>query len=87
MTRPTARPRHAPMAIVGRNIPAGICSMIMSMYGKGTTTPRTQTIIPKVQAASSSFIAAVKSNKKMFCPAAVGLRIQLNKILRDCFYD
>lgn len=22
---PTARPRHAPMAIVGRNIPAGTC--------------------------------------------------------------
>ena len=78
MTRPTARPRHAPIAIVGKNIPAGICSVIMSVYRKRATTPRTQTIIPKVQAAVISFNAAVKSSRKMFCPAAVGLKIQFS---------
>lgn len=78
VTRPTARPRHAPTAIVGKNIPAGICSVIMSVYRKRATTPRTQTIIPKVQAAVISFNAAVKSSRKMFCPAAVGLKIQFS---------
>ena len=68
------------MAIVGKNIPAGICSVIMSMYREGATTPRTQTIIPKVQAAVINFIAAVKSSRKMFCPVAVGLKIQFSRM-------
>jgi len=66
------------MAIVGKNIPAGICSVIMSEYRKGVTTSRIQTIIPKVQAAVINFNAAVKSSRKMFCPVAVGLKIQFS---------
>lgn len=67
---PTARPRHAPTAIVGRNIPAGIYSQC-DFREDGYLLQNLLTIIPNVHAVRTSFIPAVRMRRNTFAQIAV----------------
>lgn len=75
---PTARPRDAPIAIVGRKIPAGtLCSI--SVYSSRYHSFPQLTIMPKVHAVSPIFMAAVSIRRKIFSTRAFGLDFNNNQ--------
>ena len=71
MTRPTARPRQAPIAMVGRKIPAGTYQGLSAMKLTGTSE---RTIMPNVHAVRKTLMVAVRMSRKTFCHSAVGLQ-------------
>lgn len=79
-----ARPKHAPIAIVGKNIPAGTYRACED--DEKISVLNTPTIMPNVQAVKKTFIAAVRISKKIFCHRAVGLRslVRYDKYERIC---
>lgn len=72
--RPTALPRDAPIAMVGKKIPAGTWERTSIIRNHFTDLKaRTHTIIPKVQAVKPILTTAVNTNRKIFSNNADGL--------------
>ena len=67
---PTARPSDAPIAIVGRKIPAGTYELSLTL---AEVRKIIFTIIPNVQAVKAIFRNAVTVRRKTFSHMAVGL--------------
>ena len=71
VTSPTARPRQAPMVIVGRKIPAGTYKVLRIIIGVPPNDART--IIPNVHAVNPILTSAVSTRRNTFAQIAVGL--------------
>ena len=75
--RPTARPREAPIAIVGRKIPAGTWNDPFEHPLLFARPDRTYfcrlTIIPNVHAVNPILVIAVRVRRKIFSHIALGL--------------
>lgn len=72
VSSPTARPKDAPIAMVGRKIPAGTCADAFS--GQKRKAFAFLTIIPNVHAVRAILVTAVKTKRKTFSPSAFGLQ-------------
>ena len=71
MISPMALPRQAPIAIVGKKIPAGICNV--SVRNEKSPPIEQPTIIPKLHAVKNTLMKAVRTNRNMLRHNAVGL--------------
>lgn len=83
---PIARPKQAPIAIVGMKIPAGIYvdrpnGSTEILIGKLSR----RTIMPKVQAVKTIFVPAVSMSKKTLYHSALGLRNAKRKMVSTKF--
>jgi hypothetical protein len=71
--KPMARPKHAPIPIVGRKIPAGIFVSRLVEHEERGMTLKSPTIMPKVHEVRTTLRTAVRINRKTFSRVAVGL--------------